>query len=144
MRDAFLIDLYHPFLGQKLRYCPSNKFNLYPIMIHRYVALFLGLVFILFAYFQVDDADATRWVAVYLIAAVLSFGFFMGKVSKSIFLIAAVAALVGAFYFFPYGQWHGIVEFDKYREVEFARESLGLGICALAMLYYFMMRRRAV
>ncbi len=104
--------------------------------IHHYIAVVLGLVFLLFAYFQLDDADFYLWVPIYALAAAFSFAVYARKANRALLLVAAVIAFIGAFVYFP-ETYHGVAEFERYREVEYARESFGLSIIGLSMLYYY-------
>jgi hypothetical protein len=113
--------------------------------IHQYIALFLGLLFILFAYFQLNDPDPYIWVSLYLLSTLLSFSFFLVKSGKFLFLIVSLGYFAGAVWLFPFGQYQGLGLENlamKTQPVEFARESFGLGICGLVMMYYFLMTKK--
>lgn len=100
------------------------------------VALVFVLLFTLFAAFQYNDPDTWLWVAIYGIAALLSFLFYRGVRSVALFATAMVAYLAGAIYLWPPVYKGLTLSMDYALEIEEARESLGLGICALAMMFY--------
>lgn len=111
------------------------------INLHRYIALVLGLLFILFAVFQYNDPDPLVWISIYGLAALISFGVFVRKFRQVIFIITGLAALAGAIFFWP-AEYYGITLNPAHKfEVEHARESLGLGICFVVMLYYFLVTK---
>lgn len=104
---------------------------------HKGVAIVLGLLFILFALFQYNDPDPAQWMAVYFVAAALSFGVATRRTYRPLFLLLALAAFIGAYFFWP-DSYHGVALDDNFKyEVEHARESLGLVILGLTMLYYY-------
>lgn len=105
-------------------------------LIHRIIALVLGLVFILFAVFQINDPDPMMWVPVYMIPATICIFTFFRKPTRIVPLVAMVAYIVGAILFWP-AAWEGVAleQGMKTMNIEHARESLGMMICAFSMIY---------
>ncbi len=95
----------------------------------------LTAIFILFAYFQLNDPDPIRWVPVYLIPGFLAFKetkkptnthFFLGLTLG--YLIAAVLQWPPQFEGFLFGEMK-----MRSLNIELARESGGLFIAAMAL-----------
>lgn len=109
---------------------------------HRFIALLLGIVFVLFCLVQYNDPDTLVWIVLYGFAAGLSYAVYFRKLYPKITLIAFLGYLTGAFYKWP-ATYEGITLSMDYKvEIEEARESLGLLICALVMGYYLYLARR--
>ena len=113
--------------------------------IHRYLALFFGLIFILFAYFQMNDPDPVLWVPIFFVPSALSFGVFFKKYNRLVLILFAIVYLVGAILYYPnHYEGLGLENLSmKTEQVEFARESFGLGICFLVFVYYIIIISRA-
>ena len=105
-------------------------------LIHRIVALILGLVFILFAVFQFNDPDPMLWVPIYMVAATICVFTFFQKSTRILPLVAMVGYIIGAIWFWP-AAWEGVALQDgmKTLNIENGRESLGMLICAVSMIY---------
>lgn len=107
---------------------------------HQYIAFIFGLIFLLFAYFQINDPDPIIWIAIYLLASLVSFAFFFGYKNNGLLIFLCLDYLAGAIYFFPFNHFKGL-DLNNFAmkaqgvEIEFARESFGLGICFLVMVY---------
>ncbi|MEZ4969108.1 MAG: transmembrane 220 family protein [Flavobacteriaceae bacterium] len=101
--------------------------------------IFSGVFTILFvwaALVQYNDSDAIVWYILYGIAAVASFLFFLGKLNFLIPLILTFAYLIGAWIYWP-EYFEGVaIGRGNIDNIEHARESLGLLINALVMLFY--------
>jgi Transmembrane family 220, helix len=101
------------------------------------ISLALALLFVLFAYFQINDPDPQYWIAVYGLTAAACFSVFLERSPRYyVFLVMAAAYLIAAFNQWP-AEYEGILFGEmKMRNlnIELARESLGLVICALSML----------
>lgn len=104
----------------------------------------LGICFIVFAAMQYNDPDAVVWIAVYLLAAVFSFLVAFNRINQALLVSAFVAYAVGAIYFWP-EKWEGIaIGGGDIKNIEEARESLGLALVSLAMLLFaFFVRSKA-
>ncbi|WP_210466105.1 transmembrane 220 family protein [Rufibacter roseolus] len=100
------------------------------------------LMFVLFAFVQLNDPDPAVWVPVYLSAAVLCFLAYKRKLFRWVYALAFLGYAIAAFLLWP-PVYQGIF-FDMSRSpaIEEARESLGLTICALVMIYCFILEWR--
>lgn len=100
----------------------------------RYVPLFFVFVFIAFAWLQLNDPDPVVWTLTYLCAALLCFIAYKGKLVLYVAFTSAVLFVAGAFYQWP-PQFDGLSgNMDLDANIELARESLGLFICAVATM----------
>lgn len=110
--------------------------------IHQYIALIFTALFVLFAAFQYNDPDAFAWIIVYLSAASLSFLAYSKRGSSLTFILAGVAYLIGAIIFWP-PKYEGLFLNMGYSvNIEEARESLGLFLCFIAMVYFYTIYRK--
>ncbi|WP_245539627.1 transmembrane 220 family protein [Pontibacter roseus] len=108
------------------------------------MAVLGGICFIVFASLQYNDPDPALWIATYLAAAVISFLVVFARVGRVLLLIACIAYAIGAVYFWP-ERWEGIaIGGGDIRNIEEARESLGLALCSLAMLAYLLLDRSSL
>ncbi|WP_373513454.1 transmembrane 220 family protein [Persicitalea sp.] len=101
------------------------------------VIIVLGLVFLLFSYFQFNDPDPEIWVPVYSMAALACYMAHRELWPSWVFYIMAAAYLVGAIWQWPpafEGVFFGEIKM-KSLNIELARESFGVGICTLAMVF---------
>lgn len=105
-------------------------------LIHRIGALVLGLIFVLFAVFQINDPDPVFWISAYMVAATICVFTFFKKSTRILPLVAMIGYIIGVIWFWP-GAWEGVALQDgmKTTNIENARESLGMGICAVSMVY---------
>lgn len=101
----------------------------------------LGICFIVFAALQYNDPDAALWIAIYLLAASFSFLVAFNRINQAMLLIVFAAYAVGAIYLWP-EKWEGIaIGGGDIKNIEEARESLGLALSSLAMLIYTLLNR---
>jgi hypothetical protein len=94
-----------------------------------------GLVFLLFAYFQLNDPDPERWVPLYLVPALGCFWAFHRSLSWWLFALVALVYLIGAVLLWPpefEGIFFGEMEMRSLN-IELARESLGLATVSIVM-----------
>jgi hypothetical protein len=109
----------------------------------RYLAIFFTVIFILFAIVQYNDPDPVLWIPIYLYAAFMSYLVFKKRYIIPALALGAIGYLIGAIYYFPpsVADWINAEETAKSLQmkmpfVEEARESMGLGICLIAMCIY--------
>jgi hypothetical protein len=96
----------------------------------------LGIVFIVFAALQYNDPDAVIWIAVYLVAAIFSFLVSFNRINQTVLLIAFAAYALGAVFFFPH-KWEGLsIGGGDIKNIEEARECLGLAFTSITMLAF--------
>jgi hypothetical protein len=100
-------------------------------------AVFWILLFAVFAFYQSNDPDAMIWMLIYGAAALLSVLVFLNKITRPVLFIAMFAFLIGAFWLWP-DSYEGLqLEEGMYtKNIELARESLGLLICAVSMAWH--------
>ena len=118
----------------------------------RIVNFLLAVMFLLFAFVQVNDPDPIIWILIYGAMAVLAilaiFEFYPRKVIVGLLIVFVLYSLM-------YGK--GVLEwlrqddksmlFDdvakmQYPYIEEAREFLGLMICVVVLAFYWMRSRR--
>ncbi len=100
------------------------------------LAFLMGAIYILFAYFQLNDPDPEIWIPVYAVASLLSFAILFKIGNRLLFIFFGLAYLVGAYFHIP-NEWHGLAYQEEFvKDIELARESLGLLICSLNMFFY--------
>lgn len=106
------------------------------------IGILFGLVFLSFVAVQYNDPDPALWMAIYALAALISFMAAFGKVSTAMLLAAAALYLAGGIYMWP-SQFEGVsIGGGDLKNIEEARESLGLFLCvavfvALALLHKY-------
>ncbi len=101
------------------------------------VAIVSGLVFLLFSYFQFNDPDPQIWIPIYSAAALACYMAYRNLWPAWVFYIMATAYAIGAVLQWP-PAFEGIFFGDlamKSLNIELARESFGLAICALVMAF---------
>jgi hypothetical protein len=111
-------------------------------MLRKITGITLGLVFISFAAMQYNDPDATIWIIIYLVAAAITILAAFGRVPVLLLAIATVACLLGAFYMWP-EKYEGLeVGGGDIKNIEEAREALGLLLIGLVLFLYAIMPGR--
>lgn len=110
------------------------------------LSIVFGLLFVLFAAFQYNDPDPEVWIPIYGFAAMACFMAYAG-VGRWWFFAAMALLYVAAAYY----QWPPVFEGFLFSEVgmrsmniEMARESGGLAICAVVMLVLTLLARQPV
>ena len=118
----------------------------------KYFFLFWSALFLLFAYWQVNDPDPEIWVSVYIVAAIFCALTFKGKHPLIPLGIVIVACVLGAIYFYPnsVSDWvnYELENQDltmKTQQSEEARETFGLLIMAviLSVSAYFGWKKKS-
>ena len=118
----------------------------------KYFFIFWSIVFLLFAYWQVNDPDPEIWVSVYIVAAIFCALAFKGKHPLIPLGIVIVACVLGAIYFYPnsVSDWvnYELENQDltmKTQQSEEARETFGLLIMAviLSVSAYFGWKKKS-
>ena len=105
--------------------------------------IFFGLwclLFLLFAYWQLNDPDTEIWVSIYGVAVVLSAMAVVGRFSMPVLFTVIGLCLLGSIYYFPNSvsewvqqEWQQQDLSMKTLDMEEARESFGLLIIAIVM-----------
>lgn len=118
----------------------------------RYMALCFSFIYVLFAYWQINDPDPIWWMALYLIAAAVSFRAFRNRYSQESLIILSIlylANVINSFQqitnyegFFTEGAGISMKTINQ----ELAREAAGLCICVFTFItysiYFFAMEKR--
>ncbi|CAG4991973.1 hypothetical protein DYBT9275_00866 [Dyadobacter sp. CECT 9275] len=94
-----------------------------------------GLIFVLFSYFQFNDPDSGIWIFTYSIAALACYMSIRELWPSWVFYSMTAGYLVAAILQWPpafEGIFFGEAQMRSLN-IELARESLGLGICAVVM-----------
>ncbi|MEM8585118.1 MAG: transmembrane 220 family protein [Bacteroidota bacterium] len=117
----------------------------------KYLHLSVALLFVLFAYWQLNDPDWYMWLPAYLLVAILTGWHALSK-PKTYFLQAAICGFLlwGALRLPDLIDWirqgtPSIVEEMKAEapHIELTREFLGIGVCLIVLgIYYFAFHRR--
>ncbi|MES2139350.1 MAG: transmembrane 220 family protein [Bacteroidota bacterium] len=108
----------------------------------RYIALFFSCIYLLFAYWQINDPDPIWWMVLYLISAAISFRVFRNKYSHEVLIILSVLYLAYAINSFQQiTKYEGFFSDDgglsmKTINQELAREATGLIICVFTFITY--------
>lgn len=116
------------------------------MLIRKLLGFFFGLVYLSFAVLQYNDPDPAIWMVVYGAAALLCFMVAAGKITPAILWSAAIFYVVGAVFVWP-ERFEGVrIGGGDIKNIEEARESLGLLLCAasfsgLALLAKYQIRR---
>ena len=86
---------------------------------------------------QYNDPDPIIWISIWGISAIISFLFFLNKISFIITMIAGVLSLIGFMYLYPSNFLGGFdLNNGDIENIELGREAFGLLIIALVMFMY--------
>jgi hypothetical protein len=102
---------------------------------HRLIGVGLSGMFGVFAMLQLNDPDPLAWLTVYGMLLVMVITSIFKPLPVMLSILTMLASLMGAIWLWPkdYRGLSGNMNFSM--EIELARESLGLVICAGASLY---------
>jgi hypothetical protein len=113
---------------------------------------FLAIMFLLFAFLQVNDPDPLIWISIYGVMAVLAILAMFKIYPRRIILILLVLFTAYSLVYFPgVKEWlHQENKSDLFDNVakmnhlyiEESREFLGLWICIAVLIFYFIRARR--
>lgn len=109
------------------------------------LAIFFGVLFIVFAVVQYNDPDPEVWVPIYGVAAVACFMAYANIGRWWFFVLMAVMYLIAAYYQWP-PQFEGFVFSEvgmRSLNIELAREAGGLAICAVVMGLFAVLTRQS-
>lgn len=101
----------------------------------KFLYFFFVVIFILSAAVQYNDPDPWVWIGLYLVPAFLCYHKSKKKGERLMYFIVGLVYFLWAVELFP-NQWEGLMFNElsmKTMNIELARESLGLGICAVAL-----------
>ncbi|MCF2492237.1 transmembrane 220 family protein [Dyadobacter chenhuakuii] len=95
-----------------------------------------GILFIAFAYLQLNDPDSGLWIAIYSFAALACFMSIRELGPSWVFYALGAGYLAAAVLQWP-PEFEGVFFGEtamRSLNIELARESLGLGICTIVMI----------
>jgi hypothetical protein len=98
--------------------------------------IIFGILFILFSYLQVNDPDSGMWIGIYSFAALACYMSLRNLWPSWVFYALAAGYVIGAVLQWP-PEFEGLLFGEmqmRSLNIELARESLGLGICATVMV----------
>lgn len=111
--------------------------------IFKIIGYVFALLFAVGAVVQYNDPDSIMWIIIYLLAALISLAFALGKLNATIPLVFGVMALVGFFFLYPTDFQGFDLNDGDIKTVELGREAFGLLIIALVLLTYgFRLKRK--
>ncbi|WP_422084118.1 transmembrane 220 family protein [Ulvibacterium sp.] len=100
-----------------------------------------GALFVVSAVVQYNDPDPWTWIFIYSVAALVSFGFALGRISFGVLLSLGIVALLGFFYTFP-EKFEGFeIDGGDIKNIEEGREAFGLLIISIIMFIYALRTR---
>ncbi|GAB3937056.1 transmembrane 220 family protein [Larkinella terrae] len=111
----------------------------------KFIAIFFGLLFVLFAAFQYNDPDPQVWIPIYGFAAIASFLAFGNVARPWFYIVAGIVYLGVAVYWWP-PKFEGFLLDEmgmKTVNIELARESGGLAICGAVMFLLAVLTRES-
>jgi len=99
-------------------------------------AWIFGILCVVSAVLQYNDPDPLMWIVIYGIAALLSFGFALGRIAFMVLLLSGFSALVAGGIIFP-EEFQGF-EIGKghIKNIEQGREAVGLFIVGMVQLFF--------
>jgi Transmembrane family 220, helix len=111
----------------------------------KYISLILFVIFVLFASLQYNDPDPILWIPIYGIAAYCAWRSYIGNSNKEMLIVLALISTAAAINSWTQmTAWEGVVTEGfsmKTPNQELARESLGLGICAISFLWFMVSKK---
>ncbi len=111
-------------------------------MYRKAIACFFFVVFLVFAALQINDPDPVIWASAYMVAALLTGLSVYDLVPRYLAWLGITAYLSMAVILWP-ATYSGVAGTMEGRpEVELARESLGLLICAFGLAVVTLLKRR--
>lgn len=95
-----------------------------------------GALFAVSAVVQYNDPDPWTWILIYSVAALVSFGFALGRMSFGVLLSLGIISLLGFFNTFP-EKFEGFeIGGGDIKNIEEGREAFGLLIISVIMFIY--------
>jgi CHASE2 domain-containing sensor protein len=117
--------------------------NKHKVFKENYLILMMVILLTVFAFLQLNDPDALLWTAIYLFAACLCLLAMYQKLWRWLTVVSSLLFMAGAIRQWP-EVYKGITgTMNNNPEIELARESLGLVICAVfVMLSFFLQKKK--
>jgi hypothetical protein len=112
----------------------------------------LAIIFIVFAFVQINDPDPILWILIYGAMAVLCILAMFNIFPKNVILVLAIVYIAYSLYYIP-GVKEWLHQDDKtqlfdnvakmeHPFIEESREFLGLWICIIVLIFYYMRARK--
>ncbi|MDX5480696.1 MAG: transmembrane 220 family protein [Hymenobacteraceae bacterium] len=111
------------------------------MVLKKVLAILFGFAFLSFVVMQYNDPDPLVWMAIYAFAALLCFAAALNKASHTLLMVVAVLCVAGGIYMWP-ARYEGVsIGGGDIKNIEEAREALGLFLCALAFTGFILLDR---
>lgn len=107
----------------------------------KFLGSIFAILFLITAGLQYNDPDSLLWIAIYLMATLVTLGYIFNKVSFMIPAIAGVVGIIGFYYLMPEKFEGFTIGQGDIKNIEEAREAFGLLITAIVM-FVFALRMR--
>ncbi|GAB3203167.1 membrane-bound ClpP family serine protease [Pontibacter aydingkolensis] len=108
-------------------------------MLKKILAILLGLAFLSFVAVQYNDPDPLVWMLIYGFAAIICFLAAFNRAPHTLLWITAILFITGGIYMWP-EKYEGLsVGGGDIRNIEEARESLGLFLIALVYMSFILL-----
>lgn len=110
---------------------------------HKIATGVISMLFMVFAGLQYNDPDPEVWISLYAVCAGIGIWLIFKPISWWLLAICTGLYLVGGILLWP-TEFHGLTgKMSEHHSIELARESLGLFICAGALVYYAVISKKA-
>lgn len=107
-----------------------------------YLGWFFTLVFLLFAYWQMNDPDPIIWIPPYLISSYIAFQAARGKFNCEVLVLAIIMSFAAGLQIWTeMDAWEGFITDGlsmKTHNQELAREAVGLWITTLSFTIFYL------
>lgn len=108
------------------------------MMLKKILAILFGLAFLSFAAMQYNDPDPAVWMSMYGAAAIICFMAAFNKVQHAVLWFAVILCVAGGVYMWP-EKYEGLsVGGGDIKNIEEAREALGLLMVAVVFLGFIL------
>jgi len=109
------------------------------MILKKTLALLFGPAYLTFIALQYNAPDPLIWRDTYGVAALLSFAAAFNKENNKVLLAAIILFTLGGIYMWP-AKYEGLrVGSGHIKNIEEARESLGLFLCSLSCISYLLL-----
>jgi len=106
---------------------------------------FFTLVFLLFAYWQMNDPDPIIWIPPYVISAYIAFRASQGKINCEVLILATIMSFAAGLQIWTeMDAWEGFITDGlsmKTHNQELAREAVGLWITTLSFVLFYLLNK---
>ena len=107
------------------------------LKLNNVITLLAGLLFLFFAYLQINDPDSLIWIIAYLIPAVLSFSALTNYRIKYIHYISIIYLIIAIYLYINNSETTVMHIFD-----ETTNESMGLVLCSAWMFILIWLNKK--